>query len=141
VNENGKLTFDAVQIMHFTLYYSNHVFPFNQRTKLVKNIIICLGKHVDADHSKILRTFKEEMISIMKRSLEKQPTKKRLNIFGSCCNPILRECEDEIHIPEMGIWESSGTFETLDFDFRGQNTSHWGFFYIIEKLSKYICQK
>jgi hypothetical protein len=36
----------------------------------------------DADHSKILRTFKEEVNSTMKRSLEKQPTKKRLNIFG-----------------------------------------------------------
>ncbi len=76
MNENGKLTFDAIQIMHFTLYYSNHVLPFNQRTKLVKSIITCLGKHVDADHSKILRTFKKEVNSTMKRSLEKKLTKK-----------------------------------------------------------------
>jgi hypothetical protein len=44
--------------------------------------ITCLRKHVDVDHSKILRTFKEEVNSTMKKSLEKQPTKKRLNIFG-----------------------------------------------------------
>jgi len=33
------------------------------------------------------------------------------------------------------------TPEILDFDCRGQNTSHWGVFYIIEKLSKCKCQK
>jgi len=39
-------------------------------------------------------------------------------------NPTLRECEDETHTPEMGTWEFSGTPETLEFDCRGQNTSH-----------------
>ncbi len=56
-------------------------------------------------------------------------------------NPILRECEDEIHIPEMGTWESSGTPKTLEFDYRGQNTFHWGVLYIIGKLSKCRCRK
>jgi hypothetical protein len=41
----------------------------------------------------------------------------------------------------MGIWESSGTFKTLEFDCRGQNTLHWGVIYIIGKLSKCRCQK
>jgi len=37
--------------------------------------------------------------------------------------PLLEECEDDIHTPEMGIWESSKTLKTSEFDFRGQNTS------------------
>jgi len=53
----------------------------------------------------------------------------------------LRECEDEIHTPEMGTWESSGIPKTSEFDCRGQNTLHWGIFYIIGKLSKSRCRK
>jgi hypothetical protein len=34
----------------------------------------------------------------------------------------LKECEDDTHTPKMGTWESSGTFKTLKFDYRGQNT-------------------
>jgi hypothetical protein len=41
----------------------------------------------------------------------------------------------------MGTWESFETFEILKFDYRGQNTSHWGVLYIIEKLSKCRCRK
>jgi hypothetical protein len=41
----------------------------------------------------------------------------------------------------MGTWESSGTPETSKFDCRGQNTSPWGVFYIIGKLSKCRCRK
>jgi len=58
-----------------------------------------------------------------------------------CHNPTLRECEDETHTLEMGTWESSGTPKTSEFDCRGQNTSHWGVPYIIEKLSKCRCRK
>jgi hypothetical protein len=58
-----------------------------------------------------------------------------------CRNPILRECEDETHTPEMGTWESSGTFKISEFDCKGQNTSHWGVLYIIGKLSKFKCRK
>jgi len=58
-----------------------------------------------------------------------------------CRNPTLRECEDETHIPEMGTWESFGILEILEFDYRGQNTLHWGVFYIIKKLSKCRCRK
>ncbi len=41
----------------------------------------------------------------------------------------------------MGTWESSETPKTLEFDCRGQNTLHWGVFYIIGKLSKCKCRK
>ncbi len=41
----------------------------------------------------------------------------------------------------MGTWESSGTLEILEFDYKGQNTSPWGVSYIIGKLSKGRCQK
>jgi hypothetical protein len=41
----------------------------------------------------------------------------------------------------MGTWESSGTPETLEFDCRGQNTLHYGNFYIIGKLLKRRCRK
>jgi len=44
--------------------------------------------------------------------------------------------ENETHIPEIGTWESSRTFKTSEFNYRGQNTSHWGVLYIIEKLTK-----
>jgi hypothetical protein len=37
---------------------------------------------------------------------------------------LLEECEDDIHTLEMGTWESIGTLETAEFDYRGQNTSH-----------------
>ncbi len=36
--------------------------------------------------------------------------------------PLLEECEDDTHTLEMGTWESSGTPETSEFDYRGQNT-------------------
>jgi hypothetical protein len=40
-----------------------------------------------------------------------------------------------------GDLESSETFEILEFDCRGQNTSYWGVLYIIKKLSKCRCWK
>jgi hypothetical protein len=63
--------------------------------------------------------------------------------FGKrrCHSPTLRECEDETHTPEMGTWESSRTPKSSEFDCKGQNTSHWGVFYIIGKLSKFRCRK
>jgi len=61
-------------------------------------------------------------------------------LFFYCRNPTLRECEDETHTLAMGTWESFKTLKTLEFDCRGQNTLHWGVFYIIGKLSKCRCQ-
>jgi hypothetical protein len=31
----------------------------------------------------------------------------------------LEKCEDDTHIPEMGIWESFGTLEISKLDYRG----------------------
>ncbi len=45
--------------------------------------------------------------------------------------PLLEECEDDIHTPKMGTWESFGTPETLELDYKGQNTSSWYIPYII----------
>lgn len=36
--------------------------------------------------------------------------------------PLLEEWEDDIHSPEMGAWESSGTLATSEFNCKGQNT-------------------
>jgi len=51
------------------------------------------------------------------------------------------KCEDETHTPKIGTWESSGTPKILEFNCRGQNTSHWGVLYIIGKLVKCKCRK
>jgi hypothetical protein len=55
--------------------------------------------------------------------------------------PLWGKCEDETHTPKIGTWESSKTPETSEFHCRGQNTSHWGVLYIIEKLLKCRCRK
>jgi len=55
--------------------------------------------------------------------------------------PLWAKCEDETHTPKSGDLESSGTPEKSELDFRGQNTSHWGVFYINGKVSKCRCPK
>jgi hypothetical protein len=55
--------------------------------------------------------------------------------------PLLEECEDDTHTPEMGTWESFGTPKTSELDYRGQNTLHWGALYIIGKLWQCRCRK
>ncbi len=49
--------------------------------------------------------------------------------------------EDETPTPKVGDLESSGTLECLEFDSRGQNTSHWGVLGVIEKVLKCRCPK
>jgi hypothetical protein len=61
VNNNGKVTLDAPQIMHCMLSYSNYIYIYicNLRKKLRKGLIFyyktsgitCLRKHIDANHS------------------------------------------------------------------------------------------
>jgi hypothetical protein len=58
-----------------------------------------------------------------------------------CHNPILAKCEDETHIPKVEDLESSGTSECLEFDSKGQNTSHWGVLGVIGKVLKFRCPK
>ncbi len=49
--------------------------------------------------------------------------------------------EDETPTPKVGDLESSGTLEGLEFDSRGQNTSHWGVLGVIGKVLKCRCPK
>jgi hypothetical protein len=44
-------------------------------------------------------------------------------LIANVATPLLEECGDDTHTPEMGSWESSGTPKTSEFDCRGQNTS------------------
>jgi len=43
--------------------------------------------------------------------------------FELDATPLLEECEDDTHTPEMGNWESSETPETSKFHCKGQSTS------------------
>jgi len=45
--------------------------------------------------------------------------------------PLWRKCEVTTHALENGTWESSGTFENLERDRKGQNTSHWSVHYTV----------
>jgi hypothetical protein len=47
----------------------------------------------------------------------------------------------KLTFPKVGDLESSGTPENLEFDCRGQNTSHWGVLDIIGKVLKCRCPK
>ncbi len=49
--------------------------------------------------------------------------------------------EDETPTPKVGDLESFGTPERLEFDSRGQNTSHWGVLGVIGKVLKCRCPK
>jgi hypothetical protein len=78
----------------------------------------------------------------------------RHNISFFCClkmkvawaticvaTPLWGKCEDETHTPEIGTWEYSRALEISEFDYRGQNTLHWGVIYIIGKLLMCRCRK
>jgi len=69
---------------------------------------------------------------------------------GHCCwlvgmfcvaTPLWGKCEVATHTPENGTWESSGTPENSECNFRGQNTSHWDVFYTLGKVLKCRCSK
>jgi hypothetical protein len=55
--------------------------------------------------------------------------------------PLWVKWEDETPTPKVGDLESSGTPECLEFDSRGQNTSHWGVLGVIGKVLKCRCPK
>jgi hypothetical protein len=48
--------------------------------------------------------------------------------------PLLEECEDDTHTPEMGTWESFETPKISELDCRGQNTLLLSVLYIIGKI-------
>jgi hypothetical protein len=51
------------------------------------------------------------------------------------------KCEGEAHTPKSGNLESSGTPESSELEFRGQNTSHWSILSVIRKVLKCKCLK
>jgi len=63
-----------------------------------------------------------------------------INWVQAVTTPLLEDCEDDTHTPEMGTWESSRTLEISEFDWKGQNTSPWSVD-VIEKLLKCRCRK
>jgi hypothetical protein len=62
-------------------------------------------------------------------------------VIRECRNLILKECEDDTHIPEMGTWESFGTSKNLKFDCKGQNPLLWGVLYTVGNVLKCRCRK
>jgi len=100
-------------------------------------MVIDTYTHNTASYSSIKRTKFITLLKIMLLHYELLHLVQHIQ----CRNPTLRECEDEIHIPEMRTWGSSGTPEISKFDYRGQNTSHWGNLYIIGKILKFRCRK
>jgi hypothetical protein len=67
----------------------------------------------------------------------------RLPLGPHPCNPFClgREPKARVTTPKVGDLESFGTPECLEFDNRGQNTSHWGLLRVIGKLLKCRCPK
>jgi hypothetical protein len=67
------------------------------------NVITTLKKHVNANHSIIVKMFEEEVNRSLKGEVEKQPTKKRLNPYRSaivffffCCQISFPKSSKEI---------------------------------------------
>jgi len=61
--------------------------------------------------------------------------------LGTVATPLWVKWEDETPTPKVGDLESFGTPECLEFNSRGQNTSHWGVLGVIEKILKCRCLK
>jgi len=55
--------------------------------------------------------------------------------------PLRGKCEVATHTPENGTWESSGTPENSELNYRGQNTLHWSVLYTVEKVLECRCPK
>jgi hypothetical protein len=55
-----------------------------------------------------------------------------MKIYVVVATPLLEECEDDTHTLEMGTWESFGTPEISEFDFRGQIFCLKAFFMSLE---------
>jgi len=69
------------------------------------------------------------------------PTSWRWRATNTITTLLWVKWEDETPTPKVGDLESSGTPECLEFDNRGQNTSHWGVLSVIGKVLKCRCPK
>jgi hypothetical protein len=76
--------------MHYNIVYHINLVLFYPRTKerkgnisyYQKNEITTLKKHVDVDQVIFAKIIEEELSSLVKIVLERQPTKKKLNVFS-----------------------------------------------------------
>jgi hypothetical protein len=59
----------------------------------------------------------------------------------SVTTPLWGKCEVATHTPENESLESFGTPKNSEDDGKGQNTSHWGVLYTVEKVLKFKCPK
>ncbi len=88
MNNGKEVEVGSHQVMRCILCYDNVVNILNPRTKERKGFvtyhkiygIIALKKHVDVDHSIIVKKFEEVINNEIIGSVEKQPTKKRPNV-------------------------------------------------------------
>jgi hypothetical protein len=85
--------------MRCILCYDSAINILNARTKKIKRLIIyyktygiiVLKKHVDVNHSIIVKFFEEKINNEIIGTIEKQPVKKRSNVLASamfvffCC--------------------------------------------------------
>jgi hypothetical protein len=61
--------------------------------------------------------------------------------MGVVTTPLWDKCEGETHTPKSGKLKSSGTPKNLEFDFRGEISSHSSVLYVIGKVLKCRCPK
>jgi len=95
------------------------------------------------DHAKMNVRILGDAMVVQRRNDQKDVNRARAKVEHewNCRNSTLAKCEDETHIPKVEDLESSRTPECLEFDNRGQNTSHWGVLGVIEKVLKFRCPK
>jgi hypothetical protein len=72
----------------------------------------------------ILRDFSRHFSLLAPAFVINSDSKEEKQVEKKCRNPTLRKWEDETHTLEIGTWESSRTFETSKFNYKGQNTLH-----------------
>jgi hypothetical protein len=88
VNDGKEVEVASHQVMRCILCYDNVVNIPNPRTKERKGLITyyktygitALKKHVDANHSIIVKKFEQEINNEIIRNVEKQYVKKRPNV-------------------------------------------------------------
>jgi hypothetical protein len=89
-NDNKEVNVIAPQTMCCILCHNSPILNVNPKLQVRKGLITCnttngiatLRKHVNSDHPNILKKFEEE-INCPLREDEKQPSKKRLNVFSN----------------------------------------------------------
>jgi hypothetical protein len=96
VNDNTKIDHENTQIMRYIFCYQKLVIGINSKTQARKGLIYYYKtneitsekKHLDAEQIVIAKMFEEEINSLLKGSVKRQPTKKRTIIFGGSTSKI-----------------------------------------------------